>query len=245
LYGLLADPPSRKGSVEGEEQANSTMPSWKLINGGFIPNIPKQIRLLRQKRKEQEPKQHSERRRGRQAQGDDQNYNLGASNIDIRRDAEKLETSNASSSSATTTSRTYLGGVLQVTDILQYKKEVVDVDDQIVAVRFYAPWCKACKAVESPFRKLSTTTSSNGGFSDKKVKFVEVPVTKDNAYLHKGLDVPSLPYAHIYYPTGQLVEELKINKHVFKDFTRILKTYVDGECPVIYDQDSNVGEEDS
>jgi hypothetical protein len=38
-------------------------------------------------------------------------------------------------------------------------------------------------------------------------------------------------------PGGRLVEELKVNKNVFKDFTKILKTYVDGECP--YDSETN------
>ena len=29
------------------------------------------------------------------------------------------------------------------------------------------------------------------------VKFVEVPLTKENAYLHDGLGVPSLPFAQL------------------------------------------------
>lgn len=121
--------------------------------------------------------------------------------------------------------------ILQVTDIHQYKAEVADVRDRMVCVRFYAPWCRACKAVEASFRRLPRD------FPD--VKFVEVPVTKDNTYLHKGLGVPSLPFAHIYDPEAGLVEERKINKNVFGEFKEILKTYVDGECPIMVVEDES------
>lgn len=61
-------------------------------------------------------------------------------------------------------------------------------------------------------------------------------MTKGNAYLHEGLGVRSLPFAHIYEPDAGLVEERKINKHVFSDFKRVLRTYVNGECEVTYDE---------
>lgn len=119
--------------------------------------------------------------------------------------------------------------VVEVVDIQQYKVEVADVHDTIVCVRFYAPWCKSCKAIEAKFRRLPRE------FSGYPVKFVECPVTKDNAYLHKGLEVPSLPYGHIYHPEAGLVEELKINKNVFAKFKNVLRTYAQGECPISFD----------
>mmetsp|Transcript_88378 Transcript_88378/g.247218 ORF Transcript_88378/g.247218 Transcript_88378/m.247218 type:complete len:247 (-) Transcript_88378:73-813(-) len=121
--------------------------------------------------------------------------------------------------------------VNEVLDIQQYKKEVADVRDQIVCVRFYAPWCKSCKAIEASFRRLPRD------FPD--VKFVEVPVLKDNAYLHKGLGVPSLPFGHIYHPETGLVEERKINRNMFAEFKQVLRTYTNGECRVQYDDDGN------
>jgi thiol-disulfide isomerase/thioredoxin len=121
--------------------------------------------------------------------------------------------------------------ILQVTDIQQYKDEVCDVQDQMVCVRFYAPWCRACRAIEAPFRRL------NRDFPN--VKFVEVPLTKENAYLHQGLGVPSLPFAHLYDPSVGLVEERSLNKKVFGAFKTSLKCYAEGVCEVTYEEDGS------
>jgi thiol-disulfide isomerase/thioredoxin len=146
--------------------------------------------------------------------------------------------------------------MIQVTDIQQYKDEVVDSKDSaIIVVRFYATWCKACKSIEGNYHRLGQE------FPSDVVKFVEVPLMKDNAYLHKGLNIPSLPYAHIYYnndchnddneltsttctvssssssfsaSTNTLVEELKINKNQFSNFRRIIRSYANRECEVYY-----------
>jgi len=62
------------------------------------------------------------------------------------------------------------------------------------------------------------------------VVFVEVPVTEENAALHQGLGVPSLPYSHIYEPSTGLVEELKISRQHISDFANKLQSYVTGSC---------------
>mmetsp|Transcript_25414 Transcript_25414/g.38533 ORF Transcript_25414/g.38533 Transcript_25414/m.38533 type:complete len:222 (+) Transcript_25414:177-842(+) len=118
----------------------------------------------------------------------------------------------------------------EVVSINEYKEKVVDEKEQMVVVRFYAPWCRACKAAQAPYRKLSRD------FSDERIKFIECPVTEDNAFLHEGLGVPSLPFGHIYHPEAGLVEEVSINKKVFQDFERMLQYYVDGEGEVEYEE---------
>ncbi len=112
--------------------------------------------------------------------------------------------------------------IMTVNNLLDYKRHVVDETDRLVCVRFYAPWCRACKAVAPLFARLATQFPT--------VKFVEVPLTKDNAFMLQGLGVPSLPYGHIYHPEAGLVEERKMNKKVFGKLAYILSTYVHGEC---------------
>lgn len=104
----------------------------------------------------------------------------------------------------------------------EYKRVVGDEKEKIVAVRFYAPWCKACKAIAPSFYRLASTYSN--------VIFVDVPVTQENTNLHQGLKVPSLPFGHIYHPYGGLVEEKRISRRYFSSFAKSLKSYTDGQC---------------
>ncbi|KAL7427926.1 hypothetical protein ACHAXM_002423 [Skeletonema potamos] len=121
---------------------------------------------------------------------------------------------------------------VQLIDTIQdYKKEVVDEEDRIVVVRFFAPWCKSCKASHPHFKKLVSRYSPH-------VKFVEVPLTKETAYIHEGLGVPSVPFGHIYHPDAGLVEEKKINKRVFGEFSNALDSYVNGSCDLPTDEES-------
>ena len=127
----------------------------------------------------------------------------------------------------------------QVVTLQDYKRVVADDHDNLVVVLFFAPWCRACKATQPLYRKLAreySTTGSTAASSTEKalaaVKFVKVPLTQTNGFLHDGLGVPSLPYAHIYHPTAGLVEERKLNKHVFAEFRSVLETYVRGECDI-------------
>jgi thiol-disulfide isomerase/thioredoxin len=126
--------------------------------------------------------------------------------------------------------------VFTVHTLLEYKKHVVEEPSKLVVVRFYAPWCKSCKAAEPMFKKLVSRYGGETG----SVKFVQVPLTKETAYIHEGLGVPSVPYAHIYHPEGGLVEEMKINKRVFCDFKSVLEQYVDGECELPSDEESEL-----
>lgn len=65
-----------------------------------------------------------------------------------------------------------------------------------------------------------------------QITFVEVPVTNENANLHQGLEVPSLPYGHVYYPEAGLVEELKISKKYFPNLVKMVRWYDTGACGI-------------
>jgi len=118
--------------------------------------------------------------------------------------------------------------VRRIDNIPEYKAAVVDEGERITVVRFYAPWCKTCRAAESLFYRLAAEYGQPS--TDQGVQFVEVPVTKDNAVLHEALGVPSLPWMHIYHPDAGLVEERKGSKAHFEAVARCLQCYIRGEC---------------
>lgn len=113
---------------------------------------------------------------------------------------------------------------LKIVKTLDDYKKIIGKTDKLVVVRFYAPWCKACKAIAPAFYRLATKYPN--------VLFVDVPVTPENANLHQGLGVSSLPFGHLYDPTGGLVEEMKMSKRFFPAFARALKMYADGICDI-------------
>jgi thiol-disulfide isomerase/thioredoxin len=115
--------------------------------------------------------------------------------------------------------------VEEAVSLSSYKILVADETERLVVVRFYAKWCRACKAVEPSFYRLA--------HSMPDVKFVEVPVLEENANLHQGLGVPALPFVHIYSPTAGLVEELRMTKREFRNFQSVIATYRDGQCELV------------
>ncbi|KAL7463819.1 hypothetical protein ACHAXS_005316 [Conticribra weissflogii] len=125
--------------------------------------------------------------------------------------------------------------IITVDKLEDYKSVVVDESDKIVVVRFFAQWCKSCKASAPLYRKLASKYSP-------EVKFVDAPLTKETAFMHEGLGVPSVPFGHIYHPEVGLVEERKLNKKVFSEFEEAFETYVRGRCE-LPEEDEGGGEE--
>jgi thiol-disulfide isomerase/thioredoxin len=112
--------------------------------------------------------------------------------------------------------------VFVVETLQDYKRIVGEESTKVVAVRFYAPWCKACKAVQPFFYHMANKFPN--------VVFVDVPVTDQNTNLHQGLGVQALPSGHIYHPSGGLVEELRMTRKCIPSFARKLQSYVVGRC---------------
>ena len=126
-------------------------------------------------------------------------------------------------STRATAQRRILPSNLQtVTTLKEYKEVVGDESSQMVAVRFYAPWCRACKAAQPYYYKMANEFPN--------VMFVDVPVTPDNKDLYKGLGIRTLPYGHIYHPTEGLVEESSLIKKRVSPMAQKLQSYVQGSC---------------
>ncbi|KAL7484836.1 hypothetical protein ACHAW6_010456 [Cyclotella cf. meneghiniana] len=86
-----------------------------------------------------------------------------------------------------------------------------------VVVKFHATWCKKCQSLRPVFLKMAT--------SNPEMIFLDVPVTESNANLHKGLGIESVPFAHVYHPERGLVEETKLSRETFSDFTELVEKH--------------------
>jgi thiol-disulfide isomerase/thioredoxin len=118
--------------------------------------------------------------------------------------------------------------VAEVHSLREFKMIVTQEAHQVTAVRYYAGWCKACRAIEPRFYRL--------GRQYTDIKYAQVPVTSENAGLHEALGVETLPFGHIYHPVAGLVEELSLHRRNWLTFEKILLSYNDGEC-VLPDMD--------
>lgn len=137
--------------------------------------------------------------------------------------------SSPSSASSASSSQTITTGpktlVPDVRDLNAYKDvlESAGEDNKMLAVLWYSPWCRACKAVIPGIRTLAKRHPD--------VQFIQVPVIAENANLHQGLDVPSVPYLHLYVPEDpRLVEEKKMTRKRLSGFQRLLCDYERGQC---------------
>ncbi|CAB9517553.1 Thioredoxin [Seminavis robusta] len=112
--------------------------------------------------------------------------------------------------------------VKTIKTLSEFRDVVANEKEKIVAVRFHAPWCKACKAMAPSYYRLAR--------QNENTIFIDVPVLPENANLHQGLGVPSLPYGHIYHPNGGLVEELRMTKKHMPEFAQTLQWHIEGRC---------------
>jgi thiol-disulfide isomerase/thioredoxin len=215
LYALVADEKEELHKRKEEEEDGNSNNWTETPDGGFLPNflgVPNSARVPMNDPRISAPSTKN-------------NFNW-------------LSLSPSTTRSSDTTQARPL--ITEVKSLQDYKAIVADEKDAIVVVRFYASWCRACRAVSAPYRQLATKHSR--GQRQPNVKFVEVPLTPENAVLHQGLGVPSLPYGHIYHPEAGLVEERSLNKKRFGDFVQILQTYVDGECPIEWEDTNGASE---
>ena len=88
---------------------------------------------------------------------------------------------------------------------------------------------RACKAMAPVYIKFARKFS--------EFKFVQVPISSDNASLHQGLGVHSVPFVHVYHPTIGLIEEQKVNRRHLPGFLRQLNDYRLSACSLTQGSD--------
>jgi len=218
--------------VDDDEEEETEEESWTpTSNGGFLPNLRKRLKELTRRNKSQD----------QLSSLPSSSSSAAAASTTPSSSANKITTKNAPKEPVTL--------VHDVTTLQDYKHVVMDERDaDYVCVRFYSPWCRACQAIAAPFRQLARQYATSSSHNHNAgVKFVQVAITEDNAFLAKGLGIPSLPFGHLYHTTAGLVEERSLNKKVFKEFKQVLKQYVDGQCQIDWDDDDHTtdGDDDS
>jgi thiol-disulfide isomerase/thioredoxin len=237
-------------SNNDDEEKISFINSWKEVAGGFLPQFGQAKINLK------ETNNHNMiQRQSAAAQQQSKPSSSSSSSVPTTKPSNMGTTTSPMKKNMTPTTMR----IRQLSTLQDYKHYVVDDVDKdgitITVVRFYAPWCRACQAIQQRYYRLAQkyeklhyneqqeqtelSSSSSTTFVPVHVRFMECPVTKDNAVLHQGLGVPSLPYGHIYHSKVGLVEEMKLNKNVFSTFESTLASYVNGYCTVTYDDDND------
>jgi thiol-disulfide isomerase/thioredoxin len=98
--------------------------------------------------------------------------------------------------------------------VRDFDKLVASEQGSDCVVRYYAPWCKACKKSEPLFLKLAQDHPG--------VKFIQVPILSSNSELVARMGVTIIPWGQIYRPQLGLVQEFKINSKNFAEFRSVV-----------------------
>jgi thiol:disulfide interchange protein len=151
--------------------------------------------------------------------------------LDQKQKNNKKESSNQSSSSP----------VRIVTTLSEFQSVLAESNrhNQITVVRWYASWCRTCKIMQPYFDGLHRKYSTKKNDYQNGVQYVAIPfVPNVNDAFIAGMNIPSVPYVHIYHPQRGLVEQLKFKPQTASDFERILQSYFHGSCPLEQEEEA-------
>ncbi|KAL7473222.1 hypothetical protein ACHAXS_013638 [Conticribra weissflogii] len=114
----------------------------------------------------------------------------------------------------------------------QFQSKVLDKNDSLAVVRFYADACPSCRATGPMFRKWSRDhIEQNGTGSIESIKFLEMPLTKATSdFFQYTLEVDKLPTYRLYHPKLGLVEEhVVVKKSEFNYFVEVVNGWVNDD----------------
>mmetsp|Transcript_22014 Transcript_22014/g.47860 ORF Transcript_22014/g.47860 Transcript_22014/m.47860 type:complete len:257 (-) Transcript_22014:158-928(-) len=139
-----------------------------------------------------------------------------------------------------------MSSIQRMDDPSQFQAQVLEEENSLVVVRFYAEVCPSCRATRPLFRKWSRDVQDNDNqpnaivdasiWSSQQetlpIKILEMPLNqKTSTFLKDEIHVDRLPYCHLYHPKFGLVEEqLVMNKMEFKEFVNAVDCWSIGGC---------------
>jgi thioredoxin 1 len=92
-------------------------------------------------------------------------------------------------------------GIYELLNADQHNAWLKANPDKLMVIKFYAPWCRACKSVEPKYIQISKDEK----YSDIPIIFGQLSVQHNKAYV-KSLGIMALPSMQIYAGSEGLVE---------------------------------------
>jgi len=118
-------------------------------------------------------------------------------------------------------SSTPIKNLFAVDTIEDYAEFMEQHKTDLVVIRFFAPWCKACASIAPSYNRLARR--------HPEAFFLDIACTAKNTHLYEGLNVPYVPYGHIYN-SDDLIDEMKMSKSNWKVFEAAVLDMIRGYC---------------
>lgn len=123
-------------------------------------------------------------------------------------------------------------GIYEIQNADQHSAWLNANPDKIMVIKFYAPWCRACKSVEPKFVQISRDPK----YADIPIIFGQLSVQHNKAFV-KGLGIMALPSMQIYAGSEGLVENFPCGPSKIpmlkRKITETINTKVDAETFVL------------
>eukprot|EP00814_Leptocylindrus_danicus_P015923 CAMPEP_0116040942 /NCGR_PEP_ID=MMETSP0321-20121206/24696_1 /TAXON_ID=163516 /ORGANISM="Leptocylindrus danicus var. danicus, Strain B650" /LENGTH=645 /DNA_ID=CAMNT_0003520927 /DNA_START=100 /DNA_END=2037 /DNA_ORIENTATION=- len=110
-------------------------------------------------------------------------------------------------------------GIYQVENEADHKALLAAHPDRLVVLKFYAPWCRACKGLAPRYKNIATTDVYQNAV------FAELNVQNNRDYV-KALGVLALPNVHFYAGNQGLVENFPCGPSKLPILKRKLKEWL-------------------
>ncbi|KAL7542836.1 hypothetical protein ACHAXR_012142 [Thalassiosira sp. AJA248-18] len=123
-------------------------------------------------------------------------------------------------------------GIWEIQNDVQHNAWLQANPDKIMVIKFYAPWCRACKSVEPKFVQISKDPK----YDDIPIIFGQLSVQHNKAYV-KSLGIMALPSMQIYVGSEGLLENFPCGPSKIpilkRKITETINTKVDPESLVL------------